>query len=110
MNCLKRKKVSQVTNEVFDLMDSDGDNYVGEDELACVAKYIHEAAVNSATLHLEQLKQKDCVNYVLGLAGKKKLKIKDFNSLQHMVPRQVWMEKVLPELRKKEVIRLSAYA
>lgn len=107
--CCQSKAKTQITNEVFDLMDADGDSKVNENELAIVAKYIHQAAVDAAALHLEQLKQMDCVAYVHQLAGKKKLKIKDFAKLQFMVPRQVWMTQVLPELRKKEVNRLQSY-
>lgn len=105
--CCKSKAKIQLTNEVFDLMDADGDSKVSEDELVIVAKYIHQSAVDAAVVHLEQLKQMDCVAYVHQLAGKKNLKIKDFAKLQFMVPRQVWLTQVLPELRKKEINRLQ---
>ena len=104
-NCFKTK--SKVSVEVWDLMDSDGDNVVSTHELNVVAPYFHDAAIKDLENTLGILKATPAVQHVLQIAGRKdKLFIKDFKRLQYNLPVSVWKQQVLPALRQAEVNRL----
>jgi hypothetical protein len=105
-SCLQKK--SKVTDEVWDLMDNNGDNIVNARELSIVAQFFHRAAIEDLENTLVILKATDPVQHVLGIAGRKnKLRLVDFKRLQYSIPTAVWKLQILPVLRRAEVDRLT---
>lgn len=106
MNCFK-SKIKPVQDEIFDLMDMNGDNMVGKQEVQLVAKYVHQADVERARIYLESLKVADPVKHIEKYVGKTITKAE----LKHLYPRvqhDIWVNQILPELKKKEIERLRA--
>lgn len=106
MNCFK-SSVKPVQNEIFDLMDMDGDDMVAKDELSVVSRYVLDADIERARVYLEGLKAREPVKHVTGLLGTQKVYKKHLKVLYPKLHHEVWVEQVLPDLRKKELERLS---
>ncbi len=106
MNCFK-SSVKPVQNEIFDLMDMDGDDMVSKDELSVVSRYVLDADIERARVYLESLKVREPVKHVTGLLGTQKVYKKHLKVLYPKLHHDVWVEQVLPALRKKELERLS---
>ena len=106
MNCFK-SSVKPVQNEIFDLMDMDGDDMVTKDELSVVSRYVLDADIERARVYLEGLRAREPVKYVTGLLGTQKVYKKHLKVLYPKLHHDVWVEQVLPALRKKELERLS---
>ena len=106
MNCFK-SSVKPVQNEIFDLMDMDGDNIITKDELSVVSRYVLDADMERARVYLEGLRAREPVKYVIGLLGTQKVYKRHLKVLYPKLHHDVWVEQVLPALRKKELERLS---
>lgn len=106
-NCFK-SSVKPIQNEVFDLMDANGDETVGTQELQVVAKYILEADIERAEIALASLKVRQPDKYVQQLLNTTKIKKKHLKILYPKVQHDIWVNNILPELRKKEIDRLNS--
>tara|TARA_B100001027_G_C16210721_1_gene305003 strand:+ start:193 stop:519 length:327 start_codon:yes stop_codon:yes gene_type:complete len=105
MSCFK-SKVKPVQNEIFDLMDMNGDNVVGKNEIALVAKFVLQADIERAQIYLESLKVADPVKHIEKYVGKTVTKAE----LRHLYPRvdhNIWINQILPQLKRKEIERLK---
>ena len=105
MNCFRKHKVNQ---EVFDLMDRDGDNRVTDEELRYVAGFVQNHAVLRAQAELRVLKNSDSVEHLQRVLGKKVLRLRDIAKIKYMVPSDVWQYSVLPGLKTREIERLKS--
>ncbi len=104
MGCLK-SKVKPVQDEIFDLMDMNGDNVVGKNEVALVAKYVLNADIERARIYLQSLQVADPVKHIEKYVGKQVTKA-ELKSLYPRVKHEIWVNQILPELKKKEIDRL----
>ena len=104
MSCFK-SKVKPVQDEIFDLMDMNGDNIVGKNEVELVATFVLQADIERARIYLESLKVSDPVKHIEKYVGKTVTKAE----LKHLYPRinhEIWVNQILPQLKKKEIERL----
>ncbi len=109
MGC-RMSKVKKVHNAGFDLLDSDGDNKVSQEEIEIVAQYLHTFQVNRSIEAHNGLVSTNCVDYLYDVVGKKrnsKLLRKDFNKIAYIIPYSKWQRELLPILRKREIQRLT---
>lgn len=106
MNCFGNKKVAALKNEVFDLMDTNGDDKLSKDELGIVSKHIWEADIRDAENYVNALKLKNPVTHVHGLLNTKTPSKRHLKSLYGRLPYSTWKDVVIPELQRKEIERL----
>ncbi len=105
MNCFK-SKIKPVQDEIFDLMDMNGDNVVGKNEVALVAKYVLEADIERAQIYLQSLQTSDPVKHIEKYVGKTVTKT-ELKQLYPRVGHEIWLNQILPELKRKEIQRLK---
>jgi len=106
MNCFgKKDKVSQ---EIFDLMDADGDQKVSAEELRFVAGVVHNHAVLKARAELHSLESSDSIEHLQRVLGKKTLRLRDIVKIKYMVPTDVWQYQLTAGLKKLEIERLRS--
>ena len=101
--------IKKVHTRAYDLIDSDGDNVLSEQEIKYISSLIHREHVKSSSVshnNLTQMKEQNYVYYVLGKNKGSKLKRKDFNKIAFSVSPTVWKTILLPALREKEIDRL----
>ncbi len=87
-------------------MDMNGDNVVGKNEIALVAKFVLQADIERAQIYLESLKVADPVKHIEKYVGKTVTKAE----LRHLYPRvdhNIWINQILPQLKRKEIERLK---
>ena len=72
MNCFGNKKVNIIKNEIFDLMDTNGDDKLSKEELGIVARHIWQADIQSAQNYVTQLQTRDPVDHLHLLLSTKK--------------------------------------
>ena len=111
MNCIpctKNKAKIQVQNEIFDLMDENGDNKVEQYELQIVAKHVWEADIARAQMYLNQLRSTQPLAHVTKILGTSNVYKRHLKQLYPRVSHNVWVNVVIPELERKEINRLSA--
>lgn len=109
-SCKNAKVKKQVHANAFDLIDTDGDYKLSADEIKNVSKIIHEHHSAIQQQYLDKLKSGDCTEYVYNLLGKKmnsKLTKNDFKILACSISTEIWIQKILPLLRDKEITRLQ---
>ena len=105
MNCFK-SKIKPVQDEIFDLMDMNGDNVVGAQEVALVAQYVLQADIDRAQIYLDSLQVADPVKHIKKYVGKTVTKT-ELKQLYPRVKHEIWVNQILPELKKKEIQRLK---
>lgn len=105
MNCFK-SKIKPVQDEIFDLLDVNGDNLVGKKEVSVVAKYVLEADIKRAETILASLKIIDPVKHIEKYVGKTVTK-SELKVLYPRVEHDIWVNQVLPELKRQEIQRLK---
>tara|TARA_B100001093_G_scaffold249833_2_gene239260 strand:- start:13803 stop:14153 length:351 start_codon:yes stop_codon:yes gene_type:complete len=109
MGC-RMSKVKKVHNAGFDLLDSDGDNRVSQEEIEIVAQYLHTFQVNRSVEAHNALVNTSSVDYLYDVVDKKKnskLLRSDFNKIAYIIPYAKWQRELLPILRRKEIQRLT---
>lgn len=102
-------KVKKVHNAGFDLLDSDGDNRVSQNEIEIIAAYLHTYQVNRSAEQHNRLANMSSIDYLYEVVDKdknSKLKRKDFNKIAYIIPYGKWQRELLPALRRKEIERL----
>ena len=107
-NCFGNKKKVQVQNEIFDLMDQDGDNKITLAELQIVAKYVHAADVQRAKSYWETLKLTQPVDHVTKIVGTKNVYKRHLKEMYPRVQPDVWCNNILPDLKRAEINRLKS--
>lgn len=109
-SCKNAKVKKQVHSNAFDLIDTDGDYKLSVEEIENVSKIIHEHHTALQQQYLDTLKMNDGTQYVYNLLEKKMgstLTKKDFKKLACSISTEVWIQKILPLLRVKEITRLQ---
>lgn len=112
MGCFQSKqkiKIKSTYNNIWDLLDTDGDFLVAADELQAVSKHLHDFQIQCCEEDLKILKSKDPTEYVLSILGKDNkdlLTRSDFKKFATMLPFSKWHSEILPLLRRKEIERL----
>tara|TARA_S200000501_G_scaffold93697_1_gene87040 strand:+ start:90 stop:458 length:369 start_codon:yes stop_codon:yes gene_type:complete len=109
-SCKNAKVRKQVHTNAFDLIDSDGDYKLSAEEIQSVSKIIHEHHTSLQQQYLDKLKLNDGTEYIYNLLNKKMnstLTKKDFKKLAFSISTEVWIQQILPLLRKKEITRLQ---
>lgn len=86
-------------------MDIDGDNSVGPKEVELVAKFVLEADIERAQIYLDSLKAEDPVKHMQKLVGKNVTKA-ELKKLYPRVKHEIWVNQILPALKRKEIDRL----
>ena len=110
MGCKSSKKLVQVHNAGFDLMDADGDHKVSKEEIEMVATYFHRFAVMQSQARHSDLVNTKPIDYLYKVVDKKvgsKLKRRDFNTFAYIIPAERWQTELLPALRRNEISRLQ---
>ena len=110
MGCKNSKKVRQVHNHGFDLIDTDGDHKVGKQELEIVSTYLHRYMVNRSAEDHNVLVNTEPIKYLYQIVDKEEnstLTRKDFNKVAYVIPSSKWQNELLPILRKNEIERLK---
>ena len=107
MNCFGNKKVNVIKNEIFDLMDTNGDDKLSKEELGIVARHIWQADIQSAQNYVTQLQTRDPVDHLHLLLSTKKPTKSHLKSLYGRLPHSKWADEVLPELQREELKRLN---
>ena len=107
MNCFNNKKINVVKNEIFDLMDTNGDDKLSKEELGIVAKHIWTADIQSAKNYVTQLQVRDPVDHVHLLLNTKKATKSHLKNLYGRLSHDKWRDEVLPELQRAELKRLN---
>ena len=105
----KTNKKRKIYNNVFDLVDTDGDYSISDTELSNLSKLLLEIHIKREEERLNRLKTYDSNKYiynVLDLKDKTKLNRKSFQKLACSVSPTVWEEIILPELRQLEIKRV----
>jgi len=102
-----KKKVLQ--NEIFDLLDQNGDEIVSLSELVIVAKHLHKADIGRAQVYLETLQMTEPVEHIINQLGTNKVYRKQLKQLYARVSPDVWVQKIIPELKRAEIRRLQGY-
>jgi hypothetical protein len=109
-SCKNAKVTKVVHSNAFDLIDSDGDYKLSEEEIRNVSTVIHTHHVALQQQYLDKLKTNDGTEYVYNLLNKKsgdKLSKKDFRRLACSISTETWIQQILPVLREKEITRLQ---
>jgi len=109
-SCRNKKVTKMVHSNAFDLIDTDGDYKLSEEEIRSVSKVIHSHHLAIQQEYLDKLKMNDGTEYVYNLLGKKlgdKLTKKDFKRLACSISTETWIQQILPVLREKEITRLQ---
>tara|TARA_B100002019_G_C20946724_1_gene439506 strand:+ start:57 stop:425 length:369 start_codon:yes stop_codon:yes gene_type:complete len=109
-SCRNKKVTKIVHSNAFDLIDTDGDYKLSEEEIRSVSKVIHNHHLAIQQQYLDKLKTNDGTEYVYNLLGKKlgdKLTKKDFKRLACSISTETWIQQILPVLREKEITRLQ---
>lgn len=106
MNCFK-SKIKPVQDEIFDLMDMNGDNVVGKKEVELVAQYVLQADIERARIYLQSLETSNAVKHIEKYVGTTVTKT-ELKQLYPRVKHEIWVNQILPELKKKEIERLRA--
>lgn len=107
MNCFGSKKVTILKNEIFDLMDTNGDDKLSKEELGIVSRHIWEHDIQQAENYVTTLQVKKPVDHVLGLLNTKNPSKKHLKSLYGRLPHDKWKDEVLPEMQRAELQRLN---
>lgn len=105
----KISKKKKIYNNVFDLVDTDGDYTVSSNELKNLSKMLLEIHVKREEERLNRLKSYDSNKYIYNVLDIKEgsnLNRKKFQKLACSVSPTVWEEVILPELRQLEIKRL----
>jgi len=106
MNCFRSKH--KVNQQIFDLMDVDGDNKVTDEEIRYVAGFVQNHAVLRAQAELQRLRTTDSMEYLQGILQKKVLRLRDIAKIKYMVPSEVWQYQIIPGLKAREIERLKS--
>lgn len=96
--------------QIWDLLDSNGDSKVSPEELNAISKIVHNYKVEQCKTACELLRQTDATLYTLSLVGKSKgdtIMKKHLKILAAALPFEIWHNRVLPLLREKEITRLT---
>ena len=107
MNCFGSKKVTVLKNEIFDLMDTNGDNKLSKEELGIVAKHIWNHDILQAKNYVTKLQVRDPVDHVHLLLNTKNATKSHLKSLYGRLPHEKWADEVLPEMQRAELGRLK---
>ena len=106
----KKKQVQATYQQIWDLLDSNGDSKVSPEELDAISKIVHNYKVEQCKTACELLRHTDATLYTLSLVGKSKgddLMKKHLKILAAALPFEIWHNRVLPLLREKEITRLT---
>lgn len=107
MNCFGSKKINILKNEIFDLMDTNGDDNLSKEELGIVSRHIWEHDIQQAKNYVTKLQVRDPVDHLHLLLNTKKPSKKHLKSLYGRLPHDKWADEVLPELQRSELKRLN---
>ena len=107
MNCFGNKKVNILKNEIFDLMDTNGDDKLSKEELGIVSRHIWEHDIQQAENYVTQLQTRDPVDHLHLLLSTKNPSKKHLKSLYGRLPHDKWKDEVLPEMQRAELQRLN---
>ena len=112
MNCFKNNKVKttieEQQDEIFDLLDQDGDDKLQSNEVEYIAKKLLEEEVTEATARLTMLKAENPVQHFKRIVKSKTITKKELKKIYAMIPHRVWINDILPHLRKKELQKLQS--
>tara|TARA_E500000331_G_scaffold329264_1_gene349702 strand:- start:1070 stop:1441 length:372 start_codon:yes stop_codon:yes gene_type:complete len=112
MNCFKSKnkiksRLEEQQDEIFDLLDQDGDFKLQENEIDYIAKKLLEEEVTEATARLSMLRAENPVQHLKRIVKSKEITKKGLKKIYAMIPHRVWANDILPHLRKQEMVKLA---
>lgn len=107
MNCFRNKKVNVVQNQVFDLMDADGDAKLSTKELAIVAKHMLAHDIQQAKEYVVRLQHRNPIQHLQQLIKTKTPTKKHLKMVYGRMPHSTWQDIILPELQRAECQRLN---
>ena len=113
MNCFKSKiksktRLEEQQDEIFDLLDKDGDNTLEANEVEYIAKKILEEEITETKARLSMLSSENPVSHLERIVKTKTITKKELKKVYAMVPHRVWINEILPELRRKEIEKLQS--
>ena len=103
--CFRKSDKINVT-EALDLIDTDGNNVLSQNEVELIAHYIHHQAIENAQSALQSLQRQKPKHYLKTIVGKTVSKA-ELRELQHYLPESTWKNLIIPELKRREIQRLQ---
>lgn len=112
MNCLCRStkvktRLEEQQDEIFDLLDQDGDDKLQANEVEYIAKKLLEEEVTEATARLTMLKAENPVQHLKRILKTKEITKKGLKRIYAMIPHRIWINDILPHLRRQQMVKLS---
>ena len=112
MNCFRssnkvKSTIEEQQDEIFDLLDQDGDDTLQSNEIEYIAKKLLEEEVTEATARLTMLKAEDPVQHFKRIVKSKTITKKILKNIYPKIPHRIWINDILPHLRKRELAKLT---